>query len=175
MQREIERCKMQQELITDSLTKIHNRVALRDAFSDMEKDASGCSYYFAMLDLDNFKMLNDTFGHEKGDQCLAEAGRILKSFCVEDATPYRFGGDEFCILFKNKEEEAVLLTLENIQEELRKNLRNKFGVPVTVSIGVAKYTNNMTATQLLQKADMKMYQAKRKKDIIAIDSVITFS
>ena len=159
---------MQQQLVTDSLTNIPNRVALRDALGDMEEDISGSWYHFAMADLDNFKKLNDTLGHEKGDQCLEEVGRIFKAFCTDDTTPFRFAGDEFCVLFKNKTLEDILWILQSVQNELRKKMLSIFGMPVTISIGIAGYTREMTTTQLLQKADLALYRSKERKDMISI-------
>ncbi|MGC4019138.1 MAG: GGDEF domain-containing protein [Muricomes sp.] len=173
IQKEIERYEMQQQLLTDDLTKIPNRGALRVAFDEMEADTSDILYYFAMADLDNFKTLNDTLGHEKGDQCLEEVGRILMGARTEGVTPFRFAGDEFCILFKNKTLEESLHILQNIQDKLRQEMLSTFGIPVTISIGVARYSRDMTATQLLQKADTALYQSKERKDIISISEEVT--
>lgn len=166
--REIERRKIEKQLIMDPLTKIYNRVALKEALSGIEIERTENSYYFAMMDLDNFKNLNDTLGRGKGDQCLEEVGQVLKEFCEENTIPYRFGGDEFCILFTNKDEDRVMIILERIQERIRENITGKFGLPVSISIGVARYTDDMTSRQLMQRADIEMYKAKRKKGGISI-------
>lgn len=166
IQKEIERHQMQKELITDELTKIYNRTALRIAFQDMEEDKSGDKYVFVMIDLDNFKTLNDTLGHEKGDQCLKEFGRILKINCTE-AAPFRYGGDEFCIIFKNKTLEDIMQTCRSIQNDLNHSTVNKSGI-LTVSIGIAQYKNTMSATELLQNTDSALYRSKKSKNSICV-------
>lgn len=172
IQKEIEQYEMHQQLVIDSLTKIPNRIALRDAFSKMEADTSGVPYYFVMADLDNFKRLNDTLGHEKGDQCLEEVGEILKAFCLDEAIPFRLGGDEFCILFRDRTIGEVLLISQKIQDKIREKMRNMFDIPVTICIGIARYSKEMTTSQLLQKADIALYRSKEKKDTISISEEI---
>ena len=102
IQKEIEHYQTQQKLNIDELTEINNRTALRKAFQNMIEDKSNSPYYFVMIDIDNFKVLNDTYGHEQGDQCLKEFAQILTKNCYKNSTPFRFGGDEFCILFKDE-------------------------------------------------------------------------
>ena len=170
IQKEIERYEMQKQLITDHLTKVHNRIALKDALFSVEEDISEIPYYLAMLDLDNFKNLNDTLGHEKGDECLEEIGRLLQTISSQNALPFRLGGDEFCILWRHEEINTIVEVLRNMQHEFGQSMARKFvlDIPVTMSIGVAKYMKQMTSTQLLKKADTALYRAKVTKNTIAI-------
>lgn len=165
MQKEIERYQMQQNLITDELTKVFNRTALRNALKNMEEDSSGNTYAFAMIDLDNFKTLNDKLGHEKGDQCLKEFGSILTLNCT-DSEPFRYGGDEFCIIFKNKTSTEIMQTCKNIQNDLKKSTANESGILLTVSIGIAQYTKQISVKQLLKNSDLAMYHSKKFKNRI---------
>ena len=168
LQREIEHYKLQQRLQNDELTAINNRTALRSAFQSMEEDTSGSTYIFVMIDIDNFKMLNDTLGHAKGDLILEQFGKNLKFNCT-NATPFRFGGDEFCILFKNQALENVIETCEMIQRDFKEIVAvNDINVLLTVSFGIAHYLYGMTATQLLNNADSALYCAKTVKDTIQI-------
>jgi len=167
IQKEIERYHMQQRLQIDELTAIGNRTALRLAFQNMEEEASENTYIFAMIDIDNFKMLNDTYGHDKGDQCLKEFGRILKANCA-DAASFRFGGDEFCILFKNQSVEATVGICKKIQEDLKEATIKEVNIPLTASFGIAQYKNKMSPAQLLKISDSALYRSKAVKDYIYI-------
>lgn len=167
IQKEVERYQMQQKLITDKLTKIYNRTALRSAFQNMEADAAQTAYLFVMIDLDNFKQLNDTLGHDEGDEYLKEFGRILKRNC-QDAIPFRFGGDEFCILFKNKTMNETLNICRRIQSDLKESAVCQTSISQTASIGVARYQRPMSSTQLLRNTDAALYQAKEAKNCISI-------
>jgi len=166
---EVERYQMRQKLITDELTKVYNRTALRYAFDNMEKNESGEGYLFAIIDIDNFKELNDRMGHDKGDQCLKEFGAILRADCGENALPVRFGGDEFCILFENSSIEEALEVCRKLQADLEKSVANRRSVvPVTISVGIAAYSKRLTARQLLKNSDIALYNAKAIKDNISV-------
>lgn len=168
IQKEIERCQIQRKLITDELTQTYNRTALRKAFEEMEGDLSENTYIFVMIDLDNFKTLNDTMGHDNGDECLKEFGRILRKNCIDDSLPVRFGGDEFCILFKNKPIERVMETCIQIQDDLNESPVNHPTIPVTASVGIAHYKKGTPASQLLKNTDDALYRSKTLKDSICL-------
>lgn len=168
IQKELERYILQQRLQKDELTEINNRTALRNAFQSMEDDISRSTYIFVMIDIDNFKMLNDTLGHAKGDLILAQFGRSLKLNCT-DSTPFRFGGDEFCIIFKNQALKIVVETCERIQKDFKKIVAvNDVNLLITLSFGIAHYLQEMTSTQLLKNADTALYCAKKVKNAIRI-------
>lgn len=83
----------------------------------MLKDCDSVPYQLAMLDLDNFKQVNDTYGHQKGDRCLQVFGGVLREACGDSAKPFRFGGDEFCILFRGQEMGSAVETCRRIQKQ----------------------------------------------------------
>lgn len=170
MQKEIEKYKLQQRLQIDELTGIYNRIGFKNAFQDMEEDTSNNSYIYAMIDIDDFKMLNDTLGHVTGDLCLIEFGKILKKNC-KGAMPFRYGGDEFGIIFQNRTLDSVVKTCEQIQKdfavaEIDKNRR----LPLTISIGIAKYSCNMAPSTLIIRTDQALYESKKEKNKITIYS-----
>ena len=72
-------------------------------------------HVLAVVDIDNFKSINDRFGHYMGDRCLIEFARVLMEHSC-DYTPYRYGGDEFCLLFHNMTMEAAVLVCEEIRQ-----------------------------------------------------------
>lgn len=173
--KEIERYHLNHRLLTDELTEINNRTALRKAFERMADDKEPSSYIFVMIDLDNFKLLNDTMGHDKGDQCLKDFGSILLSNCGNSAS-FRFGGDEFCILFKNQSMETVSQTCFNIKTDFTESIATCYpNLPLSASFGIARYSDDITTTQLLKKTDSALYCAKTAKNTIYIYDEDAFS
>lgn len=167
IEKEIERFKMRRKLITDELTQVYNRTALRSAFQDMEEDDKPGIYVLAMMDMDNFKTLNDTLGHQKGDENLREFGAILKNSCG-NALPVRFGGDEFCVLFKNVSAQEAANICAGVQRRLKEHSMAKYGIPVSVSVGIAAYKRRMPASQLIRNSDAALYKAKESRGSIYI-------
>ncbi len=168
LQKEIEHYETQQKLKIDDLTGIYNRVALRKAFQGMQEDAPESSYIFVMIDIDNFKTLNDTYGHAKGDNCLKEFADILKNNCGPDTLPFRFGGDEFCILFKNNMLKNVIDTCRAIQRDLKESAAGAPDMCMTASFGIARYEKGMFISQLLKDTDLALYRAKAERDSINV-------
>jgi diguanylate cyclase len=121
------------------------------------------------MDLDNFKMLNDTLGHQYGDQCLSEFGNILKRNCLDGSTPFRYGGDEFCILMKNIETDNALNMCKNIQYDLKNYMISEStNIHLAVSIGIAHHKKGMSPTQLVKNADLALYRSKASHSSIFI-------
>jgi diguanylate cyclase len=168
MQKEIERYKLQQRLQIDELTGIYNRIGFRNAIQDMEEDTSDNTYVFAMVDIDNFKLLNDSLGHVTGDHCLIEFGKILKNNCGR-AIPFRYGGDEFCILFQNHTINEAVEICKRIQNDLKAiNINGKTDLPLTASFGVASYASDMAPSKLIINTDKALYESKIVKDTITV-------
>lgn len=165
---EQERERFWEESLTDALTRVGNRQALREAFQVMEQDETGRVYYLAMMDLDDFKSLNDTYGHNSGDQYLKNLGEALLSVTSEEVRPFRFGGDEFCVLFGGLPREQVRTVCRRIQEDFGRREVQQTLRTVSVSIGVARYVPGTTPSELLNQADRALYQAKQEKGSIHI-------
>ncbi|MEG0780822.1 MAG: GGDEF domain-containing protein [Oscillospiraceae bacterium] len=168
IQKEQERLRLREKTITDELTGIPNRVALREAFIEMEHDETAAVYWLAMLDVDNFKMINDTQGHQNGDSYLRELGMVLGASCGT-ARPFRFGGDEFCILFHNATREMVLQTCQAVQADYARQLVALELAAATLSIGAARYRNGESPSELLKCADVLLYRAKEKRGAVLLE------
>ncbi|MEG1684148.1 MAG: GGDEF domain-containing protein [Oscillospiraceae bacterium] len=168
IQKEQERLRLREKTITDELTGIPNRVALREAFIAMEHDETAAVYWLAMLDVDNFKGINDTQGHQNGDSYLRELGTVLSSACGT-ARPFRFGGDEFCILFHNATREMVLQTCQAVQTDYAQQLVALELAAATLSIGAARYHNGEPPSELLKYADVLLYRAKEKRGAVLLE------
>ncbi|MBI5634259.1 MAG: diguanylate cyclase [Nitrospirae bacterium] len=152
--------------ITDGLTGLFNsRYFYR--FLDLEISRTkryGSSFSLMLFDIDNFKKLNDTYGHQAGDEVLQELARILKSVSRETDVVVRYGGEEFVIILPNtSEEEAITLAYRILQtvQETKIMINATEQVSITVSGGVASFPQNAsTAKSLLNAADSAMYAAK---------------
>lgn len=162
---ERERQRFLEEAMTDGLTRVGNRQALRVAFQTMEDSSGGDQRHFlAMLDLDDFKKLNDTCGHNQGDRYLRMLGQTLQSISGEQVAAFRFGGDEFCVLFSGCFPEDVLRTSRLLQQQGQENL-----APVTISIGIAEYRAGERPAHLLDRADVALYRAKQNKGSVCFE------
>ncbi|MCG8427731.1 MAG: EAL domain-containing protein [Chromatiales bacterium] len=164
--------KMQEESILhqahfDSLTDLPNRFLALDRLTQLISEAqrSGAMVGVLFLDLDDFKKINDTLGHDMGDNLLIEASRRLRSAVRSGDTIGRLGGDEFIVLLGGLFEAADARPVVN-------NLLNLFNEPFTVNgrelivtacIGIAVYPDDGDSpTELLRKADSAMYHAKEQ-------------
>ncbi len=118
----------------------------------------------AMLDLDNFKGVNDTLGHDVGDILLKAAAKRLSSALRKGDTVTRFGGDEFMVILPDlKTEEAAIQVVQKIVESFQKPFPvERHELVVTTSIGIGIYPQDGTNEEILLKnADIAMYQAKQ--------------
>lgn len=154
----------------DPLTRLPNRRLLLDRLQQALALSARNGRHGALLflDLDHFKIINDTQGHAMGDQLLIEAARRLRNCVREIDSVARLGGDEFVVLLEelgNEADEAVAqteLVAEKIRQELDKPyVLNEFECLSTVSIGISLFRGHReSANDLLQHADVAMYQAK---------------
>lgn len=155
--------------LRDPLTSIPNRRAFDKTLEDAIHHAARMRepLCVAMADLDHFKALNDTYGHEAGDVVLQNFARLISSNADEPRLVARHGGEEFAILFPGSELMEAYNRLVNIKHLLTQIDHQLVGAPsslpvVTASFGVAQYKPGMTARELMQKADKYLYEAKTK-------------
>lgn len=150
----------------DYLTSLRNRVFMMNELQkELEKGKSG-TYRGAILfiDLDNFKKINDSFGHFFGDEVLIELADKLKKLDGDNFLPARIGGDEFVILCCESGLAEAVETAENILELFRDVIiiHEKI-IHITCSIGIAVYPDDgETVEELFKNADMALYNAKEK-------------
>jgi diguanylate cyclase (GGDEF)-like protein/PAS domain S-box-containing protein len=149
----------------DSLTLLPNRFLALDRLSQMlvESERNDEKTAVLFLDLDDFKKVNDSLGHEVGDKVLIESGNRLKQALREADTVGRLGGDEFIVLLRSIcERHDVLVITENLLNAFREPfIIDGRELMLTVSIGVAIYPENgLCASDLLRNADTAMYRAK---------------
>jgi diguanylate cyclase (GGDEF)-like protein len=119
-------------------------------------------FTIAYLDLDNFKVVNDTYGHTIGDDLLKKVASILKTNTRKTDYIARLGGDEFIILFNETDTKAASEAVQHLQKYLLKEM-NEVGWPVTFSIGMITYkVPPPTVRQMLKNVDDLMYSVKRE-------------
>ena len=165
IKKELERYRLQLELLKDNLTSLYNRAALQEQLQVMEKSSD--SFVFVMIDVDDFKQINDTMGHVSGDTVLKKMADVLTKYS-KDHPAFRFGGDEFCILFKNETAEQAVEICRKIQAEL-KRITDLEGIGgVTASFGIACYEEGLPAESLVEHADKALYESKKNKGSITI-------
>ncbi len=150
---------------TDPLTGLYNRAALNEHLEMLLRyaDSEGFSLHVAMMDVDFFKSVNDTFGHQAGDQVLKRIASAIREGVGSSDFGARYGGEEFTIVFTDRTLEEVRQVLERIRENVE--LQEHPGLEgrrVTISIGLHPYGKGMEAERLLEHADAYLYQAKRK-------------
>lgn len=140
---------------TDFLTGVNNR---RNFFTlAKEKIKNEDSIYAVMIDIDNFKGINDTYGHKTGDEVLKLFSKTTTEKLDENDVFGRIGGEEFALIFRNTDN-----TYKQKVEELRNTIANLNynGINFTISVGITKKENEDTIDTLLSRADDALYEAK---------------
>lgn len=148
---------------TDQLTSLLNKMAwMTDARHYILSKKKNEHYAVLFIDIDNFKKINDTFGHMEGDRLLSEVADTLKNVCRRDDILGRFGGDEFIILLKRIEsEDQASQKAETILDTLSSSVGNPAG-RVTCSIGVCcNLQDHGNIDTVMKAADQALYSAKR--------------
>ncbi len=153
--------------LTDDLTQLPNRRALMQRLDDevARVQRYGSPLALAIIDLDEFKPINDTFGHDAGDAVLRYFAETALTVCRHHDTVARYGGEEFALLMPNTEIEGALCALKKIQSEVggalcRVDNGAEIQVP-TFSAGIALYNPGESPEELIKRADTAMYRAKR--------------
>jgi diguanylate cyclase (GGDEF)-like protein len=143
---------------TDPLTGLLNRRALEAAVAPLERAAK--RYAVIALDLDHFKVLNDTHGHVTGDQALRLFARVLRASLREEDLVARIGGEEFIAVLPNTSATAAVSLAERIRLELTDALSGGSVPGFTVSAGIVDTTEALTFDELAHLADARLYTAK---------------
>lgn len=145
--------------IKDTLTQVYNRLHFEKCFDYAMKCAK--SVHLCMFDLDHFKSINDTYGHDAGDKQLKLAVEIVNDNLNNNGTIFRVGGEEFAILFINSNMDVIRRQLETIRIELEEKAKEN-PMYTTASFGVAKYSPKYTKEEYLKIVDNCLYRAKEQ-------------
>lgn len=168
IQKEIERQQLQESVLMDEMTGIYNRKAFTAKLKSIEDHAQSTRYILTVMDIDNFKSINDTWGHHVGDRCLVEFARILKEYQTE-VTSFRYGGDEFCLLFCDVDMAYAEAVCREIQDKVNGlHLESYPTLKLSVSFGLAENTDQLDTVRLFIHADRALYEAKRLRNAICV-------
>jgi two-component system, cell cycle response regulator len=149
----------------DGLTDLFNRRVFDETLAQKVKNPDMRPVSLLLIDLDNFKLVNDTFGHQAGDQVLKTLARILKDSCRGHDLVARFGGEEFAIILSQTQAATAHAIAQRIRNRLAKTsfTFDNRQLQVTASIGLATCpeASSIFTSNLVKRADRALYQAKR--------------
>ncbi|MDH1255428.1 GGDEF domain-containing protein, partial [Comamonas thiooxydans] len=150
----------QDDVKTDPLTKLGNRRSLEAALQKLE--ASSQIFSVVSIDIDHFKKVNDTFGHDAGDIVLRDLAKQMKSVSRTDDLPCRVGGEEFLIVLPRTSETTAVQVAERLRKQVEAAVFEGVG-HITISLGVASWPNSSSdIPTVIKYADEMLYKAKRE-------------
>lgn len=151
---------LEQEAETDPLTGLANRRTLETIFAEI--NATSEPFAVLMIDIDHFKVVNDTYGHGIGDDVLRFIAKMMKNMSREKDLCCRFGGEEFIMLLAGTEASHARTVAERLREKMA-STRSPTGKAVTISIGITDNADHPHDLKvLLERADIALYQAKNQ-------------
>ncbi len=156
--------KLKNQAETDALTELCNRRRAMDYLQGLEKNLPnmGQTFSIAIGDIDFFKKVNDNYGHECGDMILCQISGVMKEFMKKCGIAARWGGEEFILVFEEKngdEAHELLLDLYQKIKKLSVDYRGET-IKVTMTFGLAEYSNVNGIESAIREADEKLYQGK---------------
>jgi diguanylate cyclase (GGDEF)-like protein len=163
----IERGRLFRQATRDGLTNLYNIRHFNLMLEAEFRNVSACEskrLAIIMGDVDNFKHLNDTYGHQAGDAILKEFAGIIQSKCRQTDIVARYGGEEFIVMLSGAGEKEAFDTAEKIRDGIQ-DRKFKFRNDIcsaTMSIGVAEFSNEREKEELVEKADKALYKAKHE-------------
>lgn len=168
-ERLIERLK--QDLIHDDLTQLFTRKFFQEFLKkELEKrePEKNCLLF---CDIDDFKKINDNFGHQKGDEVLKRVAKIFQESTRSEDLVARWGGEEFAIFLRGCYEQRGVLKAKFLKEKIKRFLSEEFGFLVTLSFGVKEIEKGESLEDLMRIVDSLMYESKKKgKDTVTFFS-----
>ncbi len=158
--------KLKETSLKDGMTGLYNRRFLEEFIEQFMKqaDRNKETYHVMMLDVDWFKQVNDTYGHDVGDMVIMEIGKILQKHIRSSDMAIRYGGEEFVVLLQNATDEGAMMVAKSIHSAFGAtefNIAPGESMFKTLSIGIAKYpTDGDTIWKCIKYADTALYVAK---------------
>ncbi|HEX5624013.1 MAG TPA: GGDEF domain-containing protein [Sulfuricurvum sp.] len=157
--------KLRDSSLRDGATRLYNRRFLEEFIDKSAEQAlrSHVTYSILMIDIDYFKMVNDTYGHDAGDIVIKSLAEILQGTVRKADLPIRYGGEEFLVLLHNTTREGALLVAEKIRTQFSQK-KYQFGsdtIEKTLSIGIAHFPSDADSIwKVIKFADLALYEAK---------------
>ena len=154
--------------MTGAYTRKHFDILFKQYFNKAQ--AEGFKFSVIMVDIDKFKTVNDTFGHQKGDEVLSNVGRLILENVRKTDIVARYGGEEFIIIVNDADIEEARIIAEKIRKNVEKTRLLKENHPLTISLGISSFPScGLSRNELIEKADQSLYLAKesgRNKTIL---------
>jgi diguanylate cyclase (GGDEF)-like protein len=146
----------------DALTGAYNRRKFKYFIErEIEKaEKYGNPFSINMLDIDNFKQVNDVGGHNKGDHVLKDVVSLIKNTLRATDRLFRWGGDEFIILLPDLNMDNALKVADRLRERIESNILDSEGKGITVSLGIGTFEANETTDQFVARVDKALLRAK---------------
>lgn len=155
----------------DGVTGLLNKTVFNNQISHLHIDEND-NYYIIMMDINDFKTVNDTKGHLYGDKCLREIASILENVFKRNGNVFRFGGDEFCVLINAKSDLAFKQLIDNLHREILLCREKNDNLP-GLAIGFSKFRPGSSIHEIIDDADFNMYNTKKMmKDKVDSDVFI---
>lgn len=158
----------------DPLTGLLNRRSMLEEIEKSMKLAAGTDHVFSlvMCDIDNFKRINDTYGHEAGDIVIKYIANLMTESCPEKSQVSRWGGEEFLLLLERKRDTSVAIA-ENIRTTVCETpvTCENTNIPVSITLGVAEYIPGFDVDKIIKKADDNLYYGKTHGKNVVISSI----
>ena len=143
----------------DELTNTYNYYSYKEKINNSFNKYD--NIVLAIIDIDNFKIINDTYGHCSGNVVLKRLGNVLNKINNKDTYVARYGGEEFVVLFFNENINNSYKIINELRIEFSNIKFEELDNNVTFSCGIAKQTKDLTPITLFEKADKALYEAKR--------------
>jgi diguanylate cyclase (GGDEF)-like protein len=156
----------------DELTRIYNRKKFNHVLASALRNAQVHQQKFSLIifDIDHFKQVNDTYGHDIGDKVLIQIAALVKNLLYGHDTFARWGGEEFVILAEDTTKNDAYMLANRLREAIE-NFPFEFVKQLTCSFGISEYRPNDTETTLVKRADNALYQAKQNgRNRVCIES-----
>lgn len=163
--------RLERMAVTDGLTGLYNH---KHSWERLEQECAKATRYkrhlsLAMIDIDDFKRINDTRGHRYGDEVLQKTSKMILSSLRSCDVVGRYGGEEFIVLFPETSLDNAVIAAEKIRQSVEDAVAQNGDSKITVSIGLAEFDGKESAGEFLSRSDAMLYEAKRKgKNTVAV-------
>mgnify|MGYP001301546026 FL=1 len=155
-------CENCRKALTDAVTGLYNRNYWEQIISEVTLHPRTQNFSLILIDVDNLKEINDTYGHTAGDKVIEIVGQAIKKCIRKEDAGLRYGGDEFIILLFNQDKKAAYRVIERIRREISELAAGQ-GVNIQISAGAAYYDCLRNLGDIIKMADRDLYKEKRVK------------
>ncbi len=156
------KCEDCRKALIDAVTGLYNRNYWEQIISDVTLHPRTQNFSLILIDVDNLKEINDTYGHTAGDKVIEIVGQAIKKCIRKEDAGLRYGGDEFIILLFNQDKKAAYRVIERIRKEINKLAAGQ-GMNIQISAGAAYYDCLRNMGDIIKMADRDLYKEKRVK------------